>query len=307
MKTLPELVRAVIGTPMPMTPSSAQYFPAAKTIEDAVISNDPATRLAQLDSFYRRNPGYAATSGALDGIRELAAKTPGFERLEAVFSPTELGYGQLIHDQMVWQNRSLRQPDNEWWMGMNSHLVQDPLQAEALVRSGAKLEDAPNPAVAAWMKYVQASDAVATRLNLPAGEGWVTNKAGVLQPTALSDVSRGAGLLDRVVARTKLMPQARRELWNAHMATLDHHLPSHAKDLASVQQRLPNEAKFGPAWANAVGYLSKLNPMATGRAAVIAQRFLPATQRMDPSTEPLATRAVAEVIESLPTLRRDTN
>jgi hypothetical protein len=292
------MVDNVTSGPLALPPAaSPTYVPPVARPEDVHVSSDPAERLAQLDGFFRRNPGYAATAPVVDAMRGAAKQLPFGQGMVAALTPTELGYGQLIHDQMAWQQLTTRQPDNEWWMEMNSHLVGDPLQAEPLVRSGRAAE-APNTAVAAWARYVEKSDAVKAGLGLPADEAFVLSADGKLEPVAISDVSRRAPLKHRVEARLRLMEDARGALWDAHMATLEYHYPRAEEQLRSVARTRPAEAKFASAWANAVGYLSKFKPMATGRWALLGQQaLLPDAQLgTDAAGQPWPKRAFAGVI-----------
>ncbi|MCW2955662.1 MAG: hypothetical protein JWO69_531 [Thermoleophilia bacterium] len=269
-------------------------------VADVQVSNVPSERIAQLDGFFRRNPGYAATAPLADALRGAAATLPFGSSVTAALTPTELGYGQLLHDQMAWQERSGRQPTNPWWMEMNFNLVGDPLRAEALVRAGTP-DAAPNDSVAAWAKYVQASDAVQARLGLPIGQPQVTNADGVAQPVALSDVSRTASLGDRVAARFREMPAARRAMWDAHRATLDVHYPESEPELRAVAEHAPGEAKFMSGWANIVGYIAKVNPIATGRWALLGQEVLLPDEQFTPDAAPEAPqkRAFAHVLQAL--------
>jgi hypothetical protein len=290
-------MRVMIQTNVPLPPAaSAIYVPPVARAGDVHVSSVPTERLAQVDGFFRRNPGYVATSGVADAARGALMKLPTSHLLVGLVTPTELGYGQLIHDQMLWQAASTRQPENRWWMDMNANLVGDPLRAEALVRSGKGVDAAPNAAVAAWMNYVHASDAVVQKVGLPVGVADAENAAGDVQPLAQSDVSRTAPLTDRIIARGVLMGRARQALWDAHMATLEVHYPENEQALRDVAKTEPGEAKVASGWAHFVSYVAKTNALASGRGALLGQQLLPQTQVTPDAQLTLPQRAFAKVL-----------
>ena len=176
------------------------------------VSNNPAIRMQQAESFWRRNPGWEKTNGVADALRGVARKTPLGAKASDTMQATEFGVGQALLDQMGWQVRTTRQPDNVWWMGMNARLVGDGITGEAYVRAGRQAEvTAPN--IKAWVDYVERSDAIKRAMGHPVGRDFTVigaiDRPGAVTSTALSDAWKGVSLLERARVELQLKPAAR--------------------------------------------------------------------------------------------------
>lgn len=262
------------------------------------VSNDPPVRLAQMDGFFLRNPGFVRTEGVTGAIRGAVARIPGTRGMLELLEPTELGVGQLIHDQMQWQMDTSRQPANPWWMRMNHQLVSDPLTAEAYVRAGRTGELA-GKGEQAWARYIELSDRVRALVGIEPGQTHVIARDGTSVPTAISDAWRGASCIDRVTAQA-LKQQARAALWQAHCASLEVGRAAAGAQAAMVEATSPAEAEFMSSWANFVNLYARANPLATGRQALWAQRhLLPDMGPIDPGRLTPLRRAFASVLARL--------
>lgn len=238
------------------------------------VSDAPEVRLQQMDGFFRRNPGYVKTNGVMDAARAVAERAPRVRGAMTLLEPTELGYGQLIHDQMEWQIRTGRQPNDKFWMRMNKQMVEDPLIAEAHLRNG-RVADLKTPAQKAWATFIKASDRVRGALGIEPDHTYlVSEKSGERLPLAISDAWRGASLLDRIKIQVMYKPAARKALWRAHQASLDTGRALSKKEARREEQRMPNEAEFLSGFANSIKGYAAINAPATGHTARLAQRHL---------------------------------
>ena len=236
------------------------------------VSDVPAERLDQLVGFFHRNPGWMKTGGAADALRSALDHVPKVGGLvRDLTEPADVGYGQAIRDQTMWQIATKRQPDNPWWLRMNRQLVEDPLTAERAVRTGT-VDQLQTKGQKAWAEYVRRADKVYAAMGLSPEDVAAAAKAGT--PVALSDAWKGANLLKRAYVQLVLKPYARKALWIAHRKTLEDGRPQAMKEAAHMHRVAPKEMSFSSSWATIIGYWSYLSPPVTGHQSKLAQRVI---------------------------------
>ena len=273
---------------MPAATPRTSFSPApiAKPPIDVRVSNDPATRLRQVESFWRRNPGYFKTNGIEDAVRGALQHVPGVRKVNEWFGPTHYGFGEPLLGQMRWQGSSRRQPDSEWWMSMNARLVGDAMRTEAMHRAGRDDElQAPNEL--AWLEYLKLNDESRQRLNMSVDSqystpGSIDDESQPLPNGALADGYKGAKLLDRLHVEAVLKPATLRAYWAAHDESINAAAKESRKLLAELAAKHPQEAGFSSAWARSVEIHRHLNPPGTGHWGQALQRvLLPDTYPVD--------------------------
>lgn len=265
------------------------------------VSNDPETRIRQSMSFWRRNPGFFKTFALFDAMRGALELTGVGRLLNRWFAPTVHGHGQPMVDQMRWQINSRRQPDNPWWMTVNSRLVGDGLLAEAYLRA-RRASELTGKHHQAWLAYIMYSDMSRRALGLPVGAGYrapgaVDNLSRPDTDGATSDAYRGASILDRLEVQLVYKPLARKAYWVAHDESIQAGKQESHAILDRYRRRFPQEAAFGSAWANTIRLFRVLAPPAAGHFAIWMQRnLLPQYQPVDSGTPTAMQRAFVKLI-----------
>lgn len=267
-----------------------------------VISDDPQTRLAQSESFWQRNPGYMKTGPLGDALRAVLSGIPLVGEIADWFRPTRFGDGQAMLDQMLWQIRSGRQPNNEWWMPMNAHLVGAGIEAEAALRAG-RAHELRRADHRAWLGYLRGSDHIRALMlgpGAPTGystPGSVDDRSEAHASTALADAWKGASLAHRLEVAYIWRPVVRRQYWIAHDETIQAGKHASQEILQRHAVQHPREAELGSAWAHTIKLMRALNPPAVGHSAIPFQlAFLPQYQPLDTVHPTVAQRMFVRLI-----------
>lgn len=263
------------------------------------VSDVPDERISQLAGFFRRNPGYARTSGTNAAVVGVLERHRPTEWAANILRPTELGHGQAIYDQMRWQIRTGRQPDNEWWMRMNKQTVLDPLKAESLLRAGRR-DELSTKSEKAWAKYIDMSDNIRKALGVPEGVSELATKDGQITPIALGDAWKGASLLKRMQVKWHLIPRAKQLFWKAHVASL-HEARKHVdKQFQSVDAKWTKELQMASGFRNFVDGYVLINPPAVGGFTRFSQKaLLPEIHPTIPEKLPLRQRVAFKLMTLL--------
>ncbi|MCW2971935.1 MAG: hypothetical protein JWN72_208, partial [Thermoleophilia bacterium] len=240
------------------------------------VSNDPETRLLQVASFYRRNPGFMRTEGVTPRIVAKLAELPLVGRAYQYVRATGLGVGQVTYDQMRWMIDRGALVDDPWWIKGNTRIIGDALSAEALVRSGGDAAAIDNVAIRGWVDYIKASDAVVAAMGVQPGGAYT--KAGAvddlttLRPDgALSDAYKGVSLLERAKVRFDLMPRARMAFWKAHEHSALMHQAATPDEFAELQAKYPDEGEFAKGWLKFIGAHRVVNLPTAGHGPLLFQ------------------------------------
>ncbi len=288
--TSPKLTDLDVSAPKPLA-EGEPFAPVA-------VSNTPAERLDQLVGFFHRNPGWIKTGGVADSLRGALDEIPklgGFVR--DLTEPADVGYGQAIRDQTMWQMHTKRQPENDWWLRMNRQLVEDPLTAERAVRSGT-VDQLRTEGQKAWAEYIRRADKIYEAMGLTPEQ--VAKAADAGTPVALSDTYKGVSLLKRAYVQHVLKPYARKALWVAHRKTLEDGRPAAMKEAATMHRMAPKEMSFSSSWATFIGYWSYLSPPLTGHQSKLAQRvILPNETTIDEAKLSWTERAFERLADAL--------
>lgn len=260
-------------------PDTVFTLPATKEAEalSVVVSGDPATRLKQAESFWRRNPGFAKVQGVGDAIRGALYPHGPTRGLAHQLEETPAGVGQSLLDQMGWQIRTGRQPHSPWWMTMNAHLVGDGLVAEA-AKAANRTAELTEPQYLAWDEYLRASDAIKQRIGQPLDE--LAGGPGAIDPpdalplTALDRAWEGASLEARLDTAFHLKPAARLAYWRAHDASIGGASEISRELLDEMAKVAPREADFSDDWARSVEIHGIMTPPAASHWSIPIQKFL---------------------------------
>lgn len=290
---------------MTLGASALQAAPSDMALIPVEISDDPEVRIQQSESFWRRNPAFFDVFGIWNTIKSAAKVIPGISKTVEMLAPTDAGYGQLMIDQMRWQIRSRRQPDNRWWMSVNKMLVGSGLRAEAYVRAG-RTGELTDPNSRSWVNYVLASDAIRQQLGMGVGAGYST--PGSVDPVAsqaktpygaLNDAARSVSFLKKLEVALVWRPVARKAYWVAHDEAIQAGKGDSQKILSEeVRAGRPGEAAFGSAWAKTIKVFRVTNPIATSHVALEVQNwFLPQTQPIDTGSPSWTQRMFVRFIE----------
>lgn len=265
------------------------------------VSNRPATRLRQVESFWRRNPGWARTNGVGDTLRGAMGLFPKLKDVAPYLEPTEFGAGQALLDQMGWQIKTKRQPQNVWWMAMNARLVGDAMLAEAYLRAGRGAELKERGHIA-WRQYLHKSDQIQRIMGHTPGTGYPgpggINKPGAVPNSALDPDWHKVPAHKRWFVETYLKGAARRAYWVAHDESIGAGAAESKRLLNDVRRYWPQEADFGSAWARSVEVHKYLNPPGASHWGILLQRrLLPQGHPVDQVTLTKAQRDFDRLLE----------
>lgn len=290
----------VVPAPMPDLPAPGVVGPEGgfPLVE---ISDVPAERMSQLVGFFQRNPGSMKTGPVADAVRGAVGDLPVLGAVARFTEPADVGYGQAIRDQTAWQMASGRQPNNRWWLAMNKGLVQDPLTAEAAVRTG-RTNELTTKSQLAWARYVELGDKVKRVMGLaPEATEFVTPE-GEHQPLALSDAWKGVSLVKRAYVQLVLKPDVREALWKGHRETLEDRRPKAMQEAIALGREAPEEMEMSSGWASIIGVYSHFNPLVTGSQSDLAQRLiLPMQHPVDDTDQPWGKRLFAKLLDAIDT------
>ncbi len=267
-------------------------------LEPIQISDKPAERLDQLVGFFHRNPGWMKTGNVADQLRTAFDDIPKVgEFVRDLTEPADVGYGQAIRDQTMWQMNTGRQPNNTWWLRMNRQLVEDPLTAELAIRSGRE-DQLTTGGQKAWAKYIHESDKLYASMGLTPED--VAKAAAAGAPVALSDTWKGVSLLKRAKVMLFDKPNVRKALWVAHRKTLEDGRPAAMKEAVEMHRKAPKEMSFSSSWASFIGYWSWLSPLVTGNQSKLAQKLiLPQEETIDGADLSWSEQAFVKLADTL--------
>jgi len=276
-----------------------------------VVSDDPTVRIQQAKSMFERNPAVWKLTGVGDAIRgSWLMKVPVVKgvlgRVLQDADVTRVGVGQAFVDQVRWQMRTGRQPQDAWWMTMNKRSLEDPLLAEAYVRAGRQ-DELTSPVLTAWVDFFEKSDAIARKLGVDPTRGYLGPgriTPGNLIPTA-ERADGPAGQLASLATRAKLLawdfPRATRAYWKAHSLSIQEGAREFRPLLAESKRRHPTEGDLQEVWGRFIKVMPIASPLGAGSSAERIQKaILTQVYPAERESMSLAQKAFIEIARLVP-------